>query len=83
MNKILIIVIVPIIEIEYEIYVPINKKIGTIKELIIKAITELSDNELNDTFNLKLYDNDTGNILFNDVYVKDSNLVNGTKLVLI
>ena len=83
MNKILIIVNIPIIEMEYEIYVPINKKIGTIKELIIKAITELSDNELNDTFNLKLYDNDTGNILFNDVYVKDSNLVNGTKLVLI
>lgn len=83
MNKILIIVIVPMIEMEYEIYIPINKKIGTIKELIIKAITELSDNEINATFNLTLYDNDTGNILLNDFYVKDSNLVNGTKLVLI
>ncbi len=83
MNKILVIVLVPLLESEYEVYIPINKKICTIKELIIKAIVELSDNELTDTWNLKLYDNDTGDILPNDIYVKNSNLVNGTKLVLI
>ena len=40
-NKILVIVYVPMIEKEFDIYIPTVKKIGTIKNLIIK-IVELS-----------------------------------------
>ena len=83
MNKILITVYVPLIEAKYELYIPINKKIGTVKELIIKSINEMSDNALNDNQVLKLYNNDTGDVLPNNVYVRDSKMVNGTTLVLI
>ncbi len=83
MNKILIIVYVPLIELKYEIYIPINKKIGTVKDLIVKSINEMSDNSLNTNRVLKLYNNDTGDVLPNNIYVKDSNMVNGTTLVLI
>jgi hypothetical protein len=83
MNKILIIVYVPLIELKYEIYIPINKKIGTVKDLIVKSINEMSDNSLNTNRALKLYNNDTGDVLPNNIYVKDSNMVNGTTLVLI
>ena len=37
-NKILIIVYVPMIEEEYDIYIPVVKKVGTVKNLIIKII---------------------------------------------
>ncbi len=83
MNKILVIVYVPLIELKYEIYIPINKKIGTVKDLIVKSINEMSDNSLNTNRALKLYNNDTGDVLPNNIYVKDSNMVNGTTLVLI
>ncbi len=83
MNKILVIVYVPLIELKYEIYIPINKKIGTVKDLIVKSINEMSDNSLNTNRVLKLYNNDTGDVLPNNIYVKDSNMVNGTTLVLI
>ena len=83
MNKILITVYVPLIEAKYELYIPINKKIGTIKSLIIKSINEMSDNALNENQVLKLYNNDTGDVLPNNIYVRDSKMVNGTTLVLI
>lgn len=83
MNKILITVYVPLIEAKYEMFIPINKKIGTVKELIIKSINEMSDNALNENQVLKLYNNDTGDVLPNNVYVRDSKMVNGTTLVLI
>ena len=83
MNKILGVVYVPKIEMEYEVFIPINRKIGTIKKLIVQAIDELSNQNLNSYESLKLYENDTGNLLPNNIYVKNSNLSNGTKLVLI
>ena len=34
MNKLLIIVHVPLLSEKYEVYIPINKKMGTIKQLM-------------------------------------------------
>lgn len=42
-NKILVIVYVPLIEKEFDIYIPIAKKVGTVKNLIIKIIEESSE----------------------------------------
>ena len=83
MNKLLVIIYVPIIEGEYEVYIPLNKKVGLVRKLIINAISELSEQKINNIWDLKLYDNDTGSVLVDERYVKDSNLITGTKLVLI
>ena len=42
-NKILLEVYIPSIEKEYDIFVPVNKKIGTIKKMIETGITDLTD----------------------------------------
>ena len=82
MNKILVLVYVPEIEQEYDIYIPINKKIGTIKKVIINSIIELSDGNINNIDNLKLYDKITSKVYENNIMVKDSGIKNGCKLVL-
>ena len=43
-NKILVIVYVPLIEKNFNIYIPIVKKVGTVKNLIIKIVEESSEN---------------------------------------
>ena len=43
-NKILIELEIPIIEKKYDLFIPINKKVGTIKKLLEDALVELSDN---------------------------------------
>lgn len=82
MNKVLIIVYVPFIEARYELFIPINKKLGTIKKVLIESISELSNGEILSNSSLKLYDKNTGVSFRNDLCVKDSTIRNGTKLVL-
>jgi len=81
-NKILVMVYVPMIEREFDIYIPIVKKIGTIKKLIIKIIAEKSDGIFNDDNTKNLYDKITGDIIDDNLFVKESNLENGSKIIL-
>ena len=82
MNKLLISVEVPSIEQSFDLFIPINKKIGTIKEYIIKSIHELSGGILNDK-NYLFFDIDTGIKYGNNVYVKDSGIKNGARIIMV
>ena len=82
MNKILVLVYFPLLEQEYDIYIPINKKIGTIKKTIIKSIYELNEGNIKNPEKLKLCDKETTNTYDNNVIVKNSGIKNGSKLIL-
>jgi len=82
MNKILVIVYIPSIEQEYEIFIPINKKIGTIKTKIIESVIELSDGNIKNVDNLRLYEKESASMLHNNIMVKNSGLKNGSKIIL-
>ena len=45
-NKVLVNLLVPEIDLQFDIYLPINKKIGNIICLLNKSINELTDGEL-------------------------------------
>lgn len=84
MNKYLITIIVPSVELEYDIYIPNNKKIGTIKTLILESLIELSNNSFSKKINeVRMIDRDTGNEFENNMYVKDSGIKNGSKIIII
>lgn len=81
-GKILIIVYVPLIDKEYNLYIPIIKKVGTVKNLIIKIVEENSDGSfINDNCKY-LYDKLTGQKILDNLFVKESGIVNGSKLIL-
>lgn len=82
MNKLLISVEVPSIEQSFDLFIPINKKMGTIKHYIIKSIHELSGGILNDK-NYLFFDIDTGVKYGNNVYVKDSGIKNGARIIMV
>ncbi len=84
LNKYLINVIVPIIELEFDVYIPNNKKVGTIKTHILSAIREESNNSFNKNINdIRIIDRDSGKEFDNNVLVKDSGIKNGSKIVII
>ena len=84
MNKYLITIEVPTLEFEYDLYIPNNKKIGTIKKCILESIKSLTDGSFNQEMNeVRIIDKDTGNEFDNDMYVKDSGIKNGSKIVVI
>ena len=84
MNKFLITLMVPTIQMEYSLYIPNNKKIGTIKKYILESLYELSGNNFSGNLNSTLFiDRDTGVIYENNILVKDSGIKNGVKIIVI
>lgn len=82
-NKILIELDIPLIEKSYDLYIPINKKIGTIKRLIEEALIELTDNAYIIKEDTNFYSKDTGQIYDVNKSVRETDLKNGSRIVLI
>lgn len=82
MNKLLISIEVPSIEQNFDLFIPINKKMGTIKKYVIKSIHELSGGILKEKTYL-FFDIDTGIKYPNNVYVKDSGIKNGARIMMV
>ena len=59
-NKILIELEIPLTEKKYDIFIPINKKIGTIKSLIEQALVELTDKAYEIREDTNLYSKENG-----------------------
>lgn len=82
-NKILIEVEIPLIEKKYDIFIPINKKVGTIKTLLEQALVELTDKAYKPTEEANFYSKETGNIYDVNRTVRDTDLKNGSRIILI
>ena len=82
-NKVLVNLSVPEISSSYDVYLPINKKIGTIIVLLNKAINELSGGEYNFDSNNSLYNVETKARYDADVLLYNTDIRNGAKLLLI
>lgn len=82
-NKILIELEIPLIEKKYDLFIPINKKVGTIKKLIEEALIELSDNAYIIKENSNLYSKESGRIYDVNQTVRDTDLKNGSRIILL
>ena len=82
-NKILIKLEIPLIEKKYDIFIPINKKIGTIKKLMEEALVELTDNAYTPQEDSNFYSKDTGIIYDVNQTVRDTDLQNGSRIILV
>lgn len=82
-NKILIEVFVPMLEQEYDVFVPINKKIKNVTRLINDAIVDLSNGCFPKKNDIVLYNRQNGFILDPKLNVKEAGLVNGSQVILI
>ncbi len=82
-NKILIELEIPLIEKKYDLFIPINKKVGTIKKLIENALVELIDNDYEIREDTNLYSKDTGEIYDVNKTVRDTDLQNGSRIILL
>ena len=82
MNKVYVILYVPLIGERYEMFLPISKKIGNITRLLTKSVNELSDG----TFPIKdslLYDKKDGKAYDLNITLIESNIRNGSEIILI
>ncbi len=82
-NKILIELYIPLIEKNYDLYIPINKKIGTIKKLIEEGLIDLTDHDYIIKEESNFYSKETGEVYDVNKSVRETDLKNGSRIVLI
>jgi len=82
-NKFLIRLYVPLIESTFEIWIPPNKKIDNIIHLLVKAIFEQSKGNYKPESLPNLYNKATAEIYKLEDKVIDTNIRNGSELILI
>ena len=82
-NKILIELEIPLIEKKYDLFIPVNKKVGTIKTLIEEALLELTDNAYVIAEDTNFYSKETGLSYDVNKTVRDTDLRNGSRVILL
>lgn len=80
-NKVLIELLVPAIEAKYDVYIPVNKKVGSIISLLQKSVFELSDGEYVPTTKTFIYGSNGQKYDLN-LIVKDTDIRNGSTITL-
>lgn len=82
-DKVNIQLVVPEIEQYYNLYIPVNKKIYEVIDLIVKAISELSEGIYPKDISSELINATTREIYDLNSLVFDTNIRNGSQLVLL
>jgi hypothetical protein len=83
MNKIIIKLFVPKIDREYDVFIPTNKRISSVIALLVKAINELSNGSFSPSQMPMLYNKITAQSYDINMTIKESDIRNGTELILI
>lgn len=81
-NKILVELIVPDIDETFDVYIPVNRKIGNIIVLLVKSVKELSNGIYVGTEKTSLYDISTGDKYPINVLVRETNIRNASKIIM-
>ena len=82
-NKILIELEIPLLEKKFDLFIPINKKIGTVKRLIEESLKDLTDTDYETKEDTNLYSKDTGDIYDVNKNVRDTDLKTGSRVILL
>lgn len=82
-NKVLVSLSIPEIDKKFDLYLPINKKVGNIINLLSKTISELTDGEFIASNSDSLYNAITNEKYQSDILLANTNIRNGSELVLL
>ena len=82
-NKVLVSVNVPMLEKKYDIYFPVNKKIGNVIKMIKSSLCQLSQGSFDINNEYILYNKDNGEPYDMNILVRESNIRNGSSVILL
>ena len=82
-NKVLVSVIVPILESKYDIYFPVNRKISNVIGMIKSSLFQLSQGSFETNGDYLLYNKDNGDPYDMNILVRESNIRNGSSVILL
>ena len=82
-NKVLVSLNVPVLEKKYDVYIPVNRKIHNVIEMIKTSLSQLSNGSFEMNSKYTLYNKDNGNAYDMNILVRDSDIRNGSRIILL
>ncbi len=82
-NKVLIHIIVPELDDDFDVFIPVNELIWKIEKLLLKSIGDLSNVPINENITYLLINKDTNRIYDNNEQVINTDIRNGSEILLI
>ena len=82
-NKVLIRVNVPSLEEKYDVYIPVNRRINNVIKMLKAALFELSQGVFNSSEDYLLYNASSGNMYDLNALVRDTDIRNGSHVILL
>lgn len=82
-NKVLVSVNVPILEKKYDIYFPVNRKMCNVIGMIKSSLYDLSQGIFDVNADYVLYNKENGEAYDMNILVRDSNIRNGSQVILL
>ena len=78
-NKILINLYVLSLGNQYELFIPVNEKVGNIVKLLSTTLFD----SINIDTNNKIFNMESGELYSNNTIIRDTSIINGSRLVLV
>ncbi len=82
-NKVLVKLFIPDLDTSFDLFLPVNELVWKIKKLIIKSVADLKNIPLNIDDEVILLNKDTSKIYSNNDILIETDIRNGTELILI
>ena len=82
-NKVLVTVNVPSLENKYDVYIPVNRKIYSVIKMLCNSLFTISQGAFIMKDNYLLYDANPGNIFDINALVRDTDIRNGSTIILL
>ncbi len=83
MNKIFVTIYIPLIEEKFEMFIPIDKEVIEIINLILKGVNSLVDIDYVLAEETNLYDKTTGKKYLGDKKIYETDIKNGCELIIV
>ncbi len=80
--RVYVIIEIPILDKKYEVFVPVDRRIHDILSILQSNIPEIAEGYYKDN-KANLYNKYTGKIYDLNLIIKDSDIKNGTRLILV
>lgn len=82
-NKVLVKMIIPELDINFDVFLPVNEVVWKIKKLVVKAVSDLTGYPLDIQQDYVLFDKDQEKAYDNNDILINTNIRNGSEIILI
>lgn len=80
-NKVLVKLIVPEMDLTFDVFIPVNELVWKVKELLFKCISDITSNDLSANGDFTLINKDSSRIYKNNEVVIDTDIRNSSELI--